>query len=74
MPTDKKKLKEISYSRIYTKAYQLARENTLETLYEKTKLPISWLRKFRSGAIKNPSVNTIEKLITLMNENKTFEL
>ena len=51
-------------SRLYADALLLAKGETLEVLFTKTELPISWLRKFRAGQIPNPSVQRIETLLT----------
>lgn len=48
---------------LFSKALKLAKGETLEVLYTETRLPFSWLRKFRAGEIKNPSVNRIETLL-----------
>lgn len=45
------------------KALELSKGMTLEELFKKTDLPLSWLRKFRQGEIKSPSVQRIERLI-----------
>ena len=47
----------------YREARAVAQANTLEALHAGTALRISWLRKFRAGEIKNPSVNRIEKIL-----------
>jgi DNA-binding Xre family transcriptional regulator len=63
MPLSKKK---ISQGRLYPKALKLARGLTLEELYQKTGLPLSWLRKFRQGEIKSPSVQRVEALLVAL--------
>lgn len=64
MPNCKPNLKISTTSKLYDLAIKIARESALEDLYEKTKLPISWLRKFRQGAIKSPSVHRVERIIS----------
>ena len=66
MSRHKKKLKHIYFNVLYDKALAVAKDSTLEELYDKTNLPFSWLRKFRAGSIKNPSVRRIEQLLVLM--------
>lgn len=61
MPDSKQK---ISQGRLYPAALVIARRETLETLMRKTKLPQSWLRKFRQGEIKCPSVQRVEVILT----------
>lgn len=71
MSEHKKNLKDICFNKLYQKALVVAKENTLEKLYDETRLPISWLRKFRAGQILNPSVNRIEKLLVKMTGEAT---
>jgi hypothetical protein len=69
MPARKRKMKKIRSSPdsppgdLYSRAFAAANSETLEVLYNRTRLPLSWLRKFRTGEIKNPSVNRIETLL-----------
>lgn len=69
MAARKRKMKKIRSSpdsppgALYSKAITVAKGETLEVLYTRTHLPLSWLRKFRAGEIKNPSVNRIETLL-----------
>jgi hypothetical protein len=39
-----------------------ADERSTFDIAKESKLPFYWLRKFRSGAMKNPSVNRVQKL------------
>jgi hypothetical protein len=48
---------------LFREARAIAQAETLEALHAATALRISWLRKFRAGEIKNPSVNRIEKIL-----------
>jgi len=41
---------------------ELLRERNLLKVYEDTKIPFYWLRKFSSGETKNPSVNRVQYL------------
>jgi hypothetical protein len=52
--------------RLLPLALSLAKAETLETLHDKTGLPLSWLSKFRRAEIKNPSVNRVEKIIVAL--------
>jgi transcriptional regulator with XRE-family HTH domain len=66
MPNRKKKISVMDAfppGALFSNALRIAKKNTLESLYDKTGLPLSWLRKFRAGEIKNPSVNRIETLL-----------
>ena len=58
-----RKSKDFKGGRLFELALGLAKDISLEELYEKTRLPISWLRKFLAGAIKGPSVHRVEKII-----------
>lgn len=40
----------------------LLRERNILRVYEETKIPYYWLRKFSSGETKNPSVNRVQYL------------
>lgn len=63
-PTRKQKVKkEIPPGKLYAQALEISKAATIEELYEKTKLPFSWLRKFRQGNIKSPSVQRVELII-----------
>ena len=73
MSADKKKLKDICFNKLYKQALTVCKDNTLEKLYDETRLPISWLRKFRAGQIINPSVNRIEKLLVKMTGKASTE-
>jgi hypothetical protein len=66
MEAGKEKNKPICFDKLYQQALTVAKESKLEELYEKTKLPISWLRKFRAGSIQNPSVRRIENILVTM--------
>lgn len=37
-------------------------KKTLPSIYRDTGINFYWLRKFKSGKIKDPSVNTVQKL------------
>ena len=58
--------KDIPPGKLLSHAQTIAKDNSLEALYEKTKLPISWLRKFKAGTIAAPSVQRVEKIIVAM--------
>jgi len=63
-PTRKQKVKkEIPPGNLYAQALEISKAHSLEELYEKTKLPFSWLRKFRQGSIPTPSVQRVELII-----------
>ena len=53
----------MSQGRLCPEALRLAKSVSLEDLYRKTELPLSWLRKFRQGEIKSPSVQRVEALL-----------
>lgn len=55
--------KEISPQTLYEKALKQAKSSSLEELFTKTQLPISWLRKFRQSSIPAPSVHRIETIL-----------
>jgi transcriptional regulator with XRE-family HTH domain len=48
---------------LYSRALILAKGETLEALFTRSGLPLSWLRKFRAGEIANPSVNRVETIL-----------
>jgi len=50
--------------KFFSDALKVARDNSIEDLVIMTKLPLSWLRKFRAGEITNPSVNRIEHILS----------
>lgn len=58
--------KNIPPGNLLPRALELAKGASLEELYEKTRLPISWLRKFRGGQIESPSVQRVERVIVAM--------
>lgn len=69
-PTRKQKMKkEIPPGNLYPQALAIAKAATIEELYEKTKLPFSWLRKFRQGGIKTPSVQRVELILVSFGQN-----
>jgi hypothetical protein len=53
---------------LFARALSVARSEKLETLVILTRLPLAWLRKFRAGSIRNPSVNRIETLLKTFNQ------
>ena len=59
----KKNKHSLCAGQLFTDALALAKKTTLEELFRKTDLPLSWLLKFRGGEIPNPSVNRIEKIL-----------
>lgn len=61
--TMKRKQKSNQPGKLFSDALTLAKGETLEVLYTRTGLPLSWLRKFRAGEISNPSVNRVETLL-----------
>ena len=46
------------------------RENQLETVAHKTKIPYLWLNKIADGRVKNPSVNRIQKVYEHLSGSK----
>jgi hypothetical protein len=72
MPSRKKKIRkqELPGGKLYPLALELAKARSLEELYLATRLPISWLRKFRAGEIKAPSVQRVELLISAITGKK----
>lgn len=45
----------------------------LHEIYKETHLPYYWLKKFRSGEIRNPSVNRVQPLYEFL-ANKRLEV
>ena len=66
MPQRKKKnpAKDEKGESLYESALSAVRARTLEETARATGLPFQWLRKFRSGTIKNPGVQRIETILT----------
>ncbi len=64
-PTSKIKMKKISHPEesLMEQALRHSKTKTLDELRDMTGIPSSWLRKFRSNKIADPSVNRIEKLL-----------
>ena len=62
----KKEKKQICCNSLYRQALKVARDHSLEELYDATGLPISYLRKFRSGYIESPSVHRVETILMRM--------
>lgn len=74
MPNGKEKMNRTETiskpGRLLRAALKAANAVPLEELRDKTKLRISWLRKFRAGLIPDPSVNKVEKVYTALTGNK----
>lgn len=67
----KRKMKDtLPPGQLYPLAIKLAKATSLENLYEKTGLPISWLRKFRAGKIESPGVQRVELVIVKLTGNQ----
>ena len=60
--------KEKINSDLLNKGRDIANSMTLQVLHNKTNLPISWLRKFRTGEIESPCVQRVERVITWAGE------
>jgi hypothetical protein len=69
-PNGKEKMEDTPPGKLFAHALALAQGVSLETLYEKTRLPISWLRKFRGGMIQAPSVQRVELVIVRLTGNE----
>lgn len=41
-------------------------------IHKQSGIPFHWLRKFRTGECKQPSVNTVEALYSFLTKSKLF--
>lgn len=58
---------------LMTKTLQLLQLRQLTEVSLETGISVYWLLKFRSGLIKNPSVNTVQHLYEHLTNTKLIE-
>ena len=71
IPQDKNE--DISSTILYDKALEALNSVSLEEAFILTGLKFSYLKKFRSGKIKNPSVQKVERILVAINGKATTE-
>jgi len=58
---------------LMVKTIRLLEGRDLLQVYEETRLPYYWLRKFAAGAYKNPSVNRVQFLFEHLTGKTLFQ-
>lgn len=55
---------------LMTRTLELFKERNTLDVYEATRLPWYWLNQFKSGKVKNPSVNRVQFLFEYLSGEK----
>ena len=55
---------------LMARTLELLKERKVLDVYEATRLPWYWLNQFKSGKVKNPSVNRVQFLFEYLSQTK----